>query len=64
MIDREIQRANRKSRQWGRHGRDRIRWGVNQAYRNIQDHYYYRDWNYFADARRKWEALTTHQVSS
>lgn len=64
MKDREIERANRKCRQWGRHGHDRIQWVVNQAFRNIQDHYYYRDWNYFRDAQRKWNSLRMHQVTA
>jgi len=54
--DRHWERYSRKKRQWGLHGHDRISWIVNQAFRNIVDHYYYRRWDYYPDAEKKWEA--------
>jgi len=64
MIDRETQRGNRKRRQWGLHGHDRMGWKVNKMFRDIDGHYYYRDWHYFKNAQRKWNLLQRNQVST
>lgn len=60
-MNRDTQRYVRKCRHWGRHGRhasDRIMWDLTHGYRRLDMHYYYRDWDYFKDAQRKWKALT------